>query len=159
LRRGFIQTYDTGDMGAAATGRRRRNAMAIVAFGLALAASVALLLAPTGERQESSCRVTGSTAGTLQTDQPVCVDRVSHVSLLQDEGIGVALVLAIPVVVAGIALELQRTRWSRNAALVAGTLIAFFALLGAASIGIFYLPSAVAMFVASSHLARRPDPA
>jgi hypothetical protein len=133
--------------------------MAFVAFGLALAASVALLLAPTGERQESSCRVTGSTVGTLQTDQPTCVDRVSHVSLLQEEGIGVVPVLAVPVVVAGIALALQRTRWSRTAALVAGTLLVAFCLVGIASIGIFYLPSGVAMFVASPHPARRLDPA
>lgn len=124
--------------------------MPVVAFGLTLAASVALLLAPTVERQESSCGVTGSTARTLPTDQPACVDRVSHVNLLQEEGISVVFVLAVPVVVAGLALALQWTRWSRNAALGAGTVLALLAVLGAASIGLFYLPGAVAFLIGVS---------
>jgi hypothetical protein len=125
--------------------------MAFIAFGLALVASVGLLLAPTGERQESSCGATASGLGTASTDQPACVDSVSHVSLLQEEGIGVVLVLAIPVMVAGIALALQWTRWGRPAAVTAGTLLVAFSILGLASIGLFYLPSGIAMLLASSH--------
>jgi hypothetical protein len=146
-------------MGRSAIGARRGKAMPFIAFGLALAASAALLLAPTGERQETSCRVTASSPGAVSAEQPACVDRVSHVSLLQEEGVGVVLVLAIPVIVAGVALALQWTRWSRNAALVAGILLVAFSVLGLASIGLFYLPSGIAMLLASSRPRQRLSPA
>jgi hypothetical protein len=139
------------DMSENATRTRRSNVMAFISFGLALVASAGLLLAPSGERQESSCAVTASGLGTASTDQPACVDTVSRVSLLQEEGIGVVLVLAIPVMVAGIALALQWTRWARPAAVTAGTLLVAFSVLGLASIGLFYLPSGIAMLLASTH--------
>jgi hypothetical protein len=138
-------------MSETVTRTRPSYVMAFIAFGVALVASVGLLLAPTGERQESACGVTASALGTVSANQPACVDSVSHVSLLQEEGVRVLLVLAIPVTVAGIALALQWTRWGRPAALTAGTLLVGFSVLGLASIGLFYLPSGIAMLLASSH--------
>jgi hypothetical protein len=143
---------------SAKTGMRRsRDTIPFVAFGLVLVASLGLLLAPLGER-EGSCSVTAN-SGQAATTQPGCEDRTTHVSLLQQEGGWVLFVAAVPVLVAAVPLGLRRTRWRRNAALVAGTLLVAFSVVGAASIGLFYLPGAVAMFMAATNPGRRPAPA
>jgi hypothetical protein len=136
-------------MGAGVQTRKRRAIrMAVVALGLAVAASVALLLAPISTREET-CPVSAGPSGTVVTQQG-CKDRVSRVSLLQEQGPSVALILVVPLLVAGVALVLQWTRWRRNAALIAGTLMVALSVVAILSIGIFYLPSAIAMFLTAS---------
>ena len=154
----FIQAYDTGDM-ATAERTRRRDILPFVAWGLALAASVGLLLAPLGEREES-CSVPAAPSGAVQQDpEQACRTHVANVSLLQEEGPSVVFIIAIPVVVAVAPLALRRTRWRKNASIAAGVLLLAFSILGAASIGLFYLPSGIASLLASNAPAAPSAPA
>lgn len=59
-------------------------------------------------------------------------------------------ILAVPVVLAAIPVALQRTRYVRGARIVAGTLLMAFVVVTGFSIGLYYLPSAVAMTVAAT---------
>jgi hypothetical protein len=132
---------------------RGMTRLPFVACLLAVLASLIVLFVPLGS-SESSCTVIAPAEGhaTPSDTTPSCDQRVTRVSLVDEEGPGILIVVAIPVVIAGVALALYRTRWGRSAATAGGTLISLFSLLGAFSIGFFYLPSAIALFFASSHL-------
>ncbi len=125
-----------------------------VSLVLALMASVILLVVPTGTSVSSVCSVGPPPVPGGAQASPTCISRVTHTSLVDDQGWGVAVPLSIPVVVAGIPLALAGTRAWRPAAIAAACLLMAFAILGAASVGIFYLPSAVAMIVAASRRTR-----
>ena len=58
-------------------------------------------------------------------------------SLLQSEGLSVLAVLAVPVFVAAVAVVFPR----RGAAVTSAVLLTVLTLLGAASLGLFYLPT------------------
>jgi hypothetical protein len=130
---------------------------AALSFALALVASLILLFVPTGTTSSSFCSVApaptspGGTPGS-----PTCTSSETHPSLVDEQGWGVAIPLSIPVVVAGIPVAVTKTRARRPASIAATSLLLAFTILGAASVGIFYLPSAVAMIVAASH--RSPAP-
>jgi hypothetical protein len=124
------------------TGRTVRGRAAVASFFLAAVASLALLFAPTGT-SETAC-----------SPSEACHPRVTHPSLLQSQGWGVAVPLSAPVAVAGVAAALRRTRAGRPAAVAAGVLLSGFVLLGALSVGLFYLPCAVAMFVGAGPAVR-----
>ena len=113
-----------------------------LSFLLALAASAFLALAP----------VVASEGETVRSDGTVETERSSH-TLLEREGPGVLLVLAAPVAVAAVALLAGRTARARTVAGAAAALLLAFALVAAASVGLFYLPAGVAMAVAA---ARQP---
>lgn len=118
------------------------------AFLVALAASLVLLFAPLGTRVESSA--VGGSGSSVSPEQPSSSEStVSHVSLLEEQGWSVALPLSIPVVLAGgglLASAWRAKRWL----IVMSVLLGAFVLLGAASVGIFYLPSEAAMIVAAA---------
>jgi hypothetical protein len=128
----------------------------VVSFALALGASVALLFVPSGT--EVSACLAPATGASASAPTPACRTSVSHPSLLDVEGPRVLVPLAIPVAVAGLALGLRRSRISRAAAIAAGCLLFAFVVLGAFSIGVFYMPSAVAMFVGSRASSSVPVP-
>jgi hypothetical protein len=101
-----------------------------------------------------------STTCTAFSDGPsTCTSQ--RVTLLAQEGPGVLVVLGVPLVVASAALLLGSRRGARTAAIVL-TILAF---VGAASIGVFFVPTVVAAWVAAARVppretdARRsPDP-
>jgi hypothetical protein len=72
----------------------------------------------------------------------------SHESLVDSEGASVVLVLAVPVVLVALAVVAQSTRWRRAARIVSGSLLLLGCLLGAMSIGLPYLPAAIALLLA-----------
>lgn len=117
-------------------------------FLLALGASLTLLLAPLGTSVEAT------------TEQPSRTDRralshgrVTHTSLLGEQGWSVALPLSAPVLLAGAGLA---AAWGGihpvilGAALVLGAYIFVAAL----SVGVFYVPAEVALIVAAAKLHR-----
>ena len=122
--------------------------MPLVAFGLAVAASLAVLFVPLASRQEA-CSATPSDNAAPAAP---CKERVSHVTLIEEEGPSLLPVVAVPLAIAGIGFGLARTRWGRPAALTSGTLLTLFAVLTGFSIGLFYLPAAIALFMATSRL-------
>ena len=95
------------------------------------------LLAPIGE----STSVSQSSTGQITTT-------TSHDSLLDTEGTAVVGVLAVPVALVAIAIAAQGSSWRRRARCIAGGLLLVGSLLGAMSVGLPYLPAAVALLVA-----------
>lgn len=69
--------------------------------------------------------------------------------LLEQEGLTLIPLVAVPVALTGLVLALQGTRFARRAAAVAAVLLASGISLAVLSIGVFYLPSAIAMAVAA----------
>lgn len=115
---------------------------------LALVASIVMLLAPLGTEVESTAQ--SPAAGSVQPAET----KVTHPSLLQIQGWSVAIPLGIPVVLAGagVLAALRRARrWLISITVVMGA----FVVLGALSVGVFYLPAEAAMIVAGVRL-RRP---
>ncbi len=122
-------------------GLRRRGAIAaVLSLAFSLVAAVALAVAPLGSQQEAVVSSPGSTA---------TAGRVEHVSLLQHEGASVLVPLAVPIAIAALGVVAGLFRRPRPVRAVAAGLLVVFVMLGAMSIGLFYLPSAVAMVVAT----------
>ncbi|RPI12234.1 MAG: hypothetical protein EHM63_00035 [Actinobacteria bacterium] len=67
------------------------------------------------------------------------------------------LVLAVPVVIVGVALLTRRSPHSRRVRLVTGGLLLTCGLIGAASIGLFYLPAAMLLLVAGARTGPHDD--
>jgi hypothetical protein len=108
---------------------------ALASYVLAVAASAALAIAPTGTEASRSSERT---------------ERVEHRSLLEREGPSALRVLAVPVVITAVPVAAGKSRrfagplrWTAAGLLTAGTLLATL------SIGVFYLPSVALMLVAA----------
>ena len=80
---------------------------------------------------------------------PAVPSRVDRTSGMDINGPRIALVLMVPVLLAAMPL-LTRNRAPRRSAGTAAGLMFAFCLLGAASVGILYLPSAIALALAAA---------
>jgi hypothetical protein len=119
--------------------RQRGRVMLLLApLLLAVATAIVLLVVPTGRQESCFVGIGGETS---------CSSRST--TLPESDGWDVLAVLAIPVVLAGAPLMLGSTRLRRPALVVSSLLLLAFAALGAASIGLFYLPAAAAMVIAA----------
>jgi hypothetical protein len=143
----FIRTYDSGMVKQPPGGRqdarsRRRGdperGLALASFGLAVAASMILLLAPLGTSVEP-----------VRAGEKLSSGRVTHESLVHHDGWSVAIPLAVPVAISGSALLAGRHARRRPHRAVAAFLLTAFVVVGIPSIGIYYLPAAGAMFGAA----------
>jgi hypothetical protein len=106
---------------------------------LALIASLVVAFVPLASYEE----VTVGTGG----EELVSSGRTT---LLEDEGWAIAFLLAAPAVVAFLAVALERTSFAGAAHIAAAAILLGFAALGAASIGLFYAPSALVMTAAAA---------
>jgi hypothetical protein len=114
-----------------------------LAFLLAVGASVFFLVVPVYAGVSASSSI--SSDGT-QTVGPVTT---SHTTLLEENGRGVLIPLAVPVVLTGVgALLSLRRRWLPGHLAVACVLLAG-CLLGAMTVGVFYAPGALALMVSA----------
>jgi hypothetical protein len=119
--------------------RQRGRVMLLLApLLLAVATAIVLLVVPTGRQESCFVGIGGETS---------CSSRST--TLPESDGWDVLAVLAIPVALAGAPLMLGSTRLRRPALVVSSLLLLAFAALGAASIGLFYLPAAAAMVIAA----------
>ena len=125
-----------------ATAHRRRpwsarttSALAWAAVAWTVAVALVLLVAPMG----TSVSVASNGSETVTT--------TSHPSLLETEGAGVVAILAVPVVVA-LAGAVGRASTARLRRIVAGSVLTGACVLGAMSIGIFFVPAAVVLLTA-----------
>jgi hypothetical protein len=108
----------------------------LISFSLAVLASVSSLLAPA---------YTGITRWRIpvnrEASSPPQNEMVRHATLAEVNGTATYFLLAIPVAVAGLPLLFR----SRAVRILSAVLITGWAVVGAASIGLFYIPSAVMM--------------
>ena len=122
----------------ATTSSRASRALVVAPLVLAVAATVALLVVPTGREASGGGSPAGVTASGTRSS-----------TLVQSDGWTVLLPLAVPVLLAAAPTVLRRPRARRAALLAAGVLLPVFVILAAASIGLFYAPAALAMVVAA----------
>jgi hypothetical protein len=122
----------------------------VTGFLLTLAAALVGMLAPL------STEVSSSASGTSET--------VRHLNLVQSAGWGVALRLAIPVVVVlvivgltGAAIHLGHRR--RAILLTGAVLLGIWTVLSLASVGLLYVPATVVMIVAAVRAGDQPPTA
>jgi hypothetical protein len=120
---------------------RRTDLWQVVALGLSVAASLALLVIP----------AFGGTSASSEGGR-----EVTHATtLLESEGPRVLLVLAIPLVLTLVPL-LVRGRGRGAVSVLAALLLGVGALLGLASIGAFYLPALIFAIAAATAAVREP---
>jgi hypothetical protein len=112
----------------------------LIAFSLAVLASVASLVVPayTGITR-SQAPVNREASSPPQNETPV--HPASHATLSDVNGPGIYFLLAIPVAIAGLPLLFR----SQAVRILSAVLIAAWVVAGAASVGLFYIPSAVMM--------------
>lgn len=122
---------------------RTTKRLAWTAFAWTVLAGVVLLFAPT-----TSTVSVSSSSSTSSADSPTEVETTtSSGSLLEHEGAGVVVILLVPVAVALVG-ALGNGPGARRRRLAAGWVLAGACVLGAASLGIFFLPAAVALLTA-----------
>jgi hypothetical protein len=87
------------------------------------------------------------------------VETSTRVSLLANEGPSVLIVVAVPVLLVGLPLLLRGARTSYRARVVVVTLLGLLVVLGMMSIGLFFVPTMIAMMVSTSaQTSTRPKP-
>jgi hypothetical protein len=121
----------------------------LVAPGLALLAAVAAVFLPLQHTVVSQ-----SGPGPLQTLEL----ETAYRSLLQTEGASILLAAGLPVLVALLPLAFAASRYTRRAEICSAVLLSGFVVVAGFSIGLFYLPAALAAIL----IARRsstPTPA
>jgi hypothetical protein len=119
---------------------------AIAALAWTIVLGLLWLFVPAGQ----STSVSVSSDGTTSTE-------TSTSTLLETEGAGVAVVLTVPVVIAGLAVAAAKSTRARRVRFCCGATLVVGCLLGAASIGLPYVPAAVALLV-SGALTRQRAP-
>ncbi len=110
----------------------------LISLGLALAAGTVLLTVPSGTQ-------TSTTATLAEDGATTYTESTSHPTLLQTEGWSVLIPLLVPVALALIALVAAR----RVVTITCAALALAFTLLGALTIGAFFLPASVALILAA----------
>jgi hypothetical protein len=112
---------------------------ALAALAWAVVLGILWLVLPLGQ----STSVTSSSDGTTVVES-------SRQSLLGSEGARVVLVLAVPVVLAAIAVGVAGSRRAALVRFVCGGALAVGCLLGAMTVGLPYVPAAVFLLVAGA---------
>jgi hypothetical protein len=122
-----------------------------ISLVLAVVAAFAVLFLPLGR---------SATVGPVAPGEPAPLEEeVRSTNLLAEEGPMVVALAAFPVLLAAIPVVGERFRpGSRGLRVVAAVFLWMFVAVGLASIGWFYLPSAIAMTVAAvARLRRAPE--
>jgi hypothetical protein len=107
----------------------------IVATAVALLTGLGAMLLPLGTR--SSAQLNGA-------------QRTTRVSLLSSEGPSLVVVLAIPVLLVALPLMLRNATWTYRSRVLIVVLLSILVVLGAMSIGLFFVPTLIAMIVSMS---------
>ncbi len=130
---------------------RTTRHLAWAAFAWTVLAGVVLLFAPT---MSSTVSVSSGDQMSPAGSPPEVMTTTSTGTLLEHEGAGVIAVLLVPVAVALVG-ALGNGPAARRRRITAGWVLAGFCVLGAASLGIFFLPATVALLTAGLKTRRR----
>ncbi len=112
---------------------RRSRLWNLIAVAIAMSTGLALALLPLGTS------LTVDSNGLATTN---------HYSLLSSEGAGVLFVVAIPALLVSVPLVLGSEVAAYRSRVVITALLGIFVFLGALSIGVFFMPTMIAMAVA-----------
>ena len=126
------------------------QALSIIAALWATAVALFFLFGPVYETSTDVYSVTAST-GQVATSP----ERVGHTTGLQANGPQIAFVLAIPILLALLPLAFRKHQ--RAAFLGAGALTLAFCVVGAMSVGMFYLPTALLLVLAGATMKSLPQ--
>jgi hypothetical protein len=121
----------------------RAKGFTLAAFLVAVLGALVAAFAPTGRVEESF----GSSSGAFVT-------RSYSVSMFQENGAWVLVVVSVPVLVALIPVLVRH----RRARIVSAVLLWFGCLLGMLSVGMFFVPAAILMTIAASRGEPAPIP-
>ncbi len=136
---------------ARTAGDRSANRWSVAALALALCASVALLFLPIYTQGHESSQTDAAGHVTYSSAS-------SSASLFEAEGFGrIAILLAVPILIAAAPVLLKSHARIRMVRTVAALMLLPILPIGYFTIGGFYLPSAVAMFIAASRRDARVD--
>ena len=127
---------------------RSASIAVLVALGWSLFAGAFLALAPLGETRSATPRNGGG----------ILDPTVRHTSLVQQEGVWVLGLLAIPAVLCAIALFADRTSQARRIRHIVGIMLVAFCVVGIASVGFAYLPTLLVLWAARRTTTGRPHP-
>lgn len=135
--------------------RDRGLIWAVVSMSLAVAASAFFALYPT-----TSTSVSSSVSVSPNGHQGPVSTVVHHSTrtLLSQEGPSVLIVLAVPVGLAVAAIAVSRTRRRQGIRVVLACLLGVGCLLGAMTVGLFYVPAAGALAVCAALTTSRHEP-
>ncbi len=120
-----------------------RHVPLLLAFTWSVAVSLYLLNVPVYSSMSTSATI--PITGTNSSVGPI----TSRSTLMDINGAGILLILAMPTVVALIPLLMPATVRRRTAA-IAGVLVGVFSFLGAMTVGLFYLPTALLLLVGAA---------
>jgi hypothetical protein len=120
------------------TATRRGDGLLLTAFALMVAASLYLLLAPTGTSESS----TTTSDGTVVTE-------TTHETLVESQGAGVVALLLIPPAIAAVPILAEQRRERPGVRIAVTTVMLVLCFLALLSIGIFYLPGTLALAAAA----------
>jgi hypothetical protein len=104
-----------------------------------------MLLAPLQSQGEAAA---GGSASTGAPANSRIETKVTHPSLLENEGWSVAVPLSVPVALTGVGVLAGR-RGSRGPLILLAVLFGAGVVLSAASVGVFYLPAEAALIIAA----------
>jgi hypothetical protein len=130
---------------------RTTRRLAWAAFAWTVLAGVVLLFAPT---MSSTVSVSSSSSTSSAGSPPEVVTTTSRGTLVEHEGAGVVAVLLVPVAVVLVG-ALGNGPAARRRRLAAGWVLAGACVLGAASLGIFFLPATAVLLTAGLKTRRR----
>jgi hypothetical protein len=121
-----------------------------ISLVLAVVAAAAVLFFPLGR---------SATVDSVPPGEPAPREEIGSTNLLAEEGPLVAALAAFPVLLAAIPVVGERFRpGSRGLRILAAVFLWLFVIVGLASIGWFYFPSALAMtFAAMARIRRSPE--
>ena len=102
---------------------------------------------------------TYSWEGDTMTSSGTEVRTSGHATLAAVNGSRVYLSLAVPVVVAALAALPWPARFRQPVAVAGAVIVGAFVVLGAASVGLFFLPSAVGLIALAQSVESAPQPA
>ena len=94
-----------------------------------------------------------ATASCVSGDSSPDVCTTGRESLIQHEGLGAVAILAIPVLLAAVPVVFPK----RAVAIAVAVVLSALTLLGAASIGLFFLPAAALSWIAVTSRSARPE--
>jgi hypothetical protein len=128
-------------------GRERGRWLVLLSLILAVAASGFALLGPTGS-EEAAQEAVPEGARPVEPVETRSTTLLGEIRAGEEDAV-VLVWLVVPVAIAVAPLMLVRTRVDLAARIVAAALLLAFSFVAGASVGLFYLPSALAMVAAA----------